>query len=164
MDRNQVLGFFLIGLVFVGYLVYNQPSEAQLKQQQFTRDSIAALQQQQDTLKAPKSLAVAKFDSLRVVTQDTLLGSNDSLKNQKEREMYGVFAPATHGDIKPAILENEHIRWTFSSRGGVPNSAILKEYKTYSQEPLELLNPDQTNFNLQFFLPTTYYQHQRVVF
>lgn len=149
MDRNQVLGFFLMGLIFVAYLLYNQPSKEQLQREQHSRDSIAALvKQDTSTLKMGVSTdsISAKIDT---ITATPVL--NDSVKLQKEQELYGAFTPALNGEKTTAVLENDDVIFTFSSQGGALNSAVLKKYKTYRQEPLELLNPEQKNFNVQFF-------------
>ena len=35
MDKNTIIGILLIGAVIIGFSIYNQPSEEQIKAQQF---------------------------------------------------------------------------------------------------------------------------------
>lgn len=62
--------------------------------------------------------------------QDTLFASSDI----KEEEV---------------IIENEDIAITFSNKGAVIRKAELKKYKTYSQQPLYLIDPARSRFALE---------------
>lgn len=53
-------------------------------------------------------------------------------------------SPTTH------TLENDKIKITLSSQGGSIANVALKDYKTYQQQPLDLLNKEYNNFSYQF--------------
>lgn len=144
MDKNQTLGFFLIGIVFVAYMLYNQPSKEQIEKQK-----IELTQQKKEKRVLPANISrdstVIKSDTISAVIQ------SDSLKNQLAQEKYGVFSAASQGSASDVVIEGKLVKYTFSSHGGMLKSAILKEYKTYQQKPLEMLNPLENNYNIQFF-------------
>jgi YidC/Oxa1 family membrane protein insertase len=59
MDKNSAIGLSLILLIFVGFSIYNQPSDEQIAAAKRGRDSIAAVQleeaQAQQTAKSARS-------------------------------------------------------------------------------------------------------------
>jgi YidC/Oxa1 family membrane protein insertase len=71
--------------------------------------------------------------------------------NQLRVNELGAFAQASNGEEKFFFLENKKIRVKFSTKGGRPYSAELKDYKTYDGKPLILFDGETTHFSLQFF-------------
>ena len=122
-DRNTVIGFVLLAILFFGYfyLLNNEQSEVRQKQakEQFVRDSIAAATAPAiDTKKAT-------IDSLR----------SDSL----ERVMAaGTFTPATDSNEVRVRLENSAVSVVLSSRGGQIEQVELKEYRGLDSSPVVL--------------------------
>ena len=75
----------------------------------------------------------------------------DSLVDAQRASKYGALAPLTIGDEEEVILENDKVKVTLSTRGGVIQEVILKEYKSWNMEPLTLLdkNSSQMAFSLE---------------
>jgi len=121
MDRNTVIGFVLLALLFFGYFYYSsQGKEALEKQQQHIKDSIARLQPKADTslttANSTDSNNVSKVLSSRNIQQDSA------------------------GKEQLTIIENKVLKITFSNKGGQPKEVELKDFKTFDKKPLILLN------------------------
>lgn len=115
-DRNTVIGFALLAVLFMGYFWYvssNQQAATELKKRQ--EDSIAALKPKVDS-------AQWKADSVRMA----LL---------KDSVSAGSFVAAGSRDSL-AVLENNVLKATFSSKGGWLRSVELKNYKGANGKPV----------------------------
>lgn len=153
MDRNSIIGLLLIGLILIGFSIWNQPSAEEMAARQRQTDSIeaATLKAKQDEILRQQQPAqqpvVAILDSL---AKDTL-ANIDSLKNDILSREFGVFAPSAAGKEEFLTLENDVLRITFTNKGGRVKAVELKNYKTYDQRPLILFDSDSTVFGLNFF-------------
>lgn len=137
MDRNTFTGLFLILIILVGSTYLMQPSDEDIKREKAkqTQDSLARVKKNElapavavkDTA---KSIAVPVIDS-------TLIKS-------------GSFGTAQSGSNEPIILENEFLKVRISPRGGRIASVQLKNFKTYSQEPLIMFEGEGNKFGLIF--------------
>lgn len=115
-DRNTVLGFVFLALLFFGMFLYtNKTSQAQ----KHYDDSVAAA-------RMPKINPVqARLDSLR----------NDSLKSVAATT---GFDSSTRGAEQSVVLENSVVRVTFSTRGGQPKLVELKHFKSFDSSLVRL--------------------------
>ncbi len=153
MDRNSIIGLLLIGLILIGFSIWNQPSAEEMAVRQRQTDSIeaATLKAKQDELlnrQTPvQKPATAALDSL---ANDTL-ANLDSLKSDVLEREFGVFALAATGTEQFLTLENDVLKITFTNKGGRVKAVELKNYKTYDQQPLILFESDSTVFGLNFF-------------
>ena len=137
---NSSTAFFRLFLVIFSLL--NKPSKEELAEAKRVRDSIALVQEQKaietDRIakeqQAQSPQAVAEVDSAEVMAQQ-----------------YGTFAQAATGEDKFITLENEKIKVLVSAKGGRIYSVELKEYKTYTQQPLLLFSGDENKFGFNFF-------------
>ncbi len=133
MDRNSVIGLLLIGAIMVVFTMVNQPDREALekqKQEQITKDSLESIQ------KAASAEIDLKADSLKINGQPT----NQFVSTSPTEEQPEIKAEKFY-------LENESVKITFSSRGGIPEQFELKDYKTWQKKPLELFLPDSSLFS-----------------
>ncbi|HMT30235.1 MAG TPA: YidC/Oxa1 family insertase periplasmic-domain containing protein, partial [Bacteroidia bacterium] len=151
MDRNSIIGLLIIGLILIGFSIWNQPSAEELANRQKQIDSIEAvknLETARTNTAAPAVAATATIpDSILIDS----LGSSDSLKNLILVREFGDFASATQGTEQFSTLENDVIKVTFNNKGGRVYAVELKKYKTFDQKPLILFESDSTVFGLNFF-------------
>ena len=133
MDKNTVTGFILMALVLVLFSWYSRPSEAQLKAQR-ERDSIAAAQfaeqQKAEAEAAEKALSAS-------AAEDTLALDSTS----------ALFA-ASQGSEQRLTLENDLVKVTINTRGGMIEDVELKNYKDQQKENIHLINPDDAHMTL----------------
>ncbi|MDQ2863565.1 MAG: membrane protein insertase YidC [Bacteroidota bacterium] len=128
MDRNTVIGFVLLALLFFGYFYYSsQGKEALEKQQQHIKDSIARLQPKADT-----SLNTANITDSNNVAK--VLSSQNIQQDSTGKEQL-------------ITVENKVLKITFSNKGGQPKEVELKDFKTFNKKPLILLNGGFSNIS-----------------
>jgi YidC/Oxa1 family membrane protein insertase len=135
MDRNTFTGLFLILIILVGSTYFMQPSAEDIKKEKAkqTQDSLSRVKQPVKAVAAADTLKAEATPSI----DSTLI-------------LAGPFGAANSGSNTPVILENEKIKVEISPKGGRVASVLLKEFKTYSQEPLIMFSGDGNRFGLIF--------------
>ena len=153
MDRNQVIGFELMGAIFIGYMLYNQPTREELERKKRTQDSIAALQIDTSETINSEIVEEAKTSEIKpaVEASDSLTILKDSLKRIQQVNLLGNFANAAEGKNQAFTLENEKLKITLHSLGGRVASVELKEYQTHDSLPLLVFDADSSDFSINFF-------------
>jgi YidC/Oxa1 family membrane protein insertase len=146
MDRQSLIGLFLIGLILIGFTIYTSPSEEELAAMKRQQDSLALVEKQQLAASAARAAALKKPDAQSV---DTLL--SDSSRQSMMVDMLGAFAAGGDGNDGLSVLENELIKVSVSNKGGRVKSVELKNYKTSDGKPVVLFESDSTRFGLNFF-------------
>ncbi|MFM9009070.1 MAG: membrane protein insertase YidC, partial [Bacteroidota bacterium] len=76
---------------------------------------------------------------------------DDSTRSARMNDLLGPFAPASKGEDKVFVLENEDMKVSVSSLGGRIREVELKKYKTSGGKPVKLFSGDSTRFELNFF-------------
>ena len=129
MDKNTLVGFVLIGVVIVGFGIYNRPSQEERAQAQHYQDSIQQVIRDKE-IQAQKQAALAEEAALNDTTS--------------------LFFEATKGEEKRTTLENEFIKLQFTNKGGRVCSAMLKEYNDQEHQPLVLFDGNDAAMNFSF--------------
>lgn len=131
MDKNTLTGFLLMGVVIVGFGIWNRPSAEEMARAQERQDSIMAAQQKQEEemLKAKAEAEAAKT----VVLDSTSL-----------------FFQAAQGSEQFTTLENDKVKLLLSNKGGRVRQATLKDYNDQQKEPLVLFDGEDASLNLGF--------------
>ena len=127
MDKNTWIGFLLIAAIIVGFTMFNRPSKEELAERQRQQDSIALVQQ---ALAEAQRLSDSITAALGTPAPETA-----AVKQNKP-------------DEKWITLQNDHLRLTLSSYGGVIQRAELLEYHASgdSVNPLCLFRADESRF------------------
>jgi len=130
MDRNQATGLILFAAVILVYSIFFG-STPELPTQEPSGEAISSVQDN--------------------FTQDiaTEVEEVDSLQDQKAQIQYGVFAPLVKGTATEVILENDKMIVTFSTKGAEIKKVVLKEYNTWDQRPLVLMDHESSNLSYQ---------------
>ena len=131
MDRNQLIGIVLILAMLVGYQ-FLVPKPAPDKQ---------PAQQTQTTKPTTASAAAAAINK-----------AEQPLDSAAAKARFGDFAPVATGETRDIVIENKDIRVTFTTRGGRVKEVLLKNYKTFDQKPLVLIDEQSSKTLLE--LPT----------
>ncbi len=146
MDKNQIIGIVLMVLLYIGYIWYTAPTE---------EDRIAAIAEQERLIEEARldsisSAEEAAFQAeLRTETVPVSGLSEGMDPNLVQR--FGQLATAALGQEQSYVLESDATALTFSSRGGVPVEAKLKDYNRYnSEEPIALWNADASSMDIEF--------------
>lgn len=132
MDKNTIVGLFLIAAVLIGFTWYNSNQKRNLQHPQT----------EQTSLPAAKQYSQQSHNSVKKIATD----STD------------IFFAATEGEAKDITLQNAKIRVKVSTKGGSVESVELKEYKSYqdfeAQKDKPLLLYSSKDANLNFLLDT----------
>ena len=135
MDKNTVTGFILMALVLILFSWYSRPSEAQLKAQR-ERDSIAAAQQ----------LEAQNIEAAEQALQDSLRGSSTAATALLDSASL-LFA-ASQGTEQLITLENDLVKVTINTHGGVIEEAIIKGHLDQDKQPVRLLTKEDARLSL----------------
>ncbi|MBL7755965.1 MAG: membrane protein insertase YidC, partial [Chitinophagaceae bacterium] len=120
-DRNTVIGFGLLAILFFGFFYFNNKEKANYMREQARKDSIAnASRPKPDTLAQKQQAAQA-----------------DTADKQNRA---GVYTPAISGEEKLVITENDLMRVAFSTKGGQPRWVELKHFKNMDSGHVKLAN------------------------
>ena len=126
MDRNTVIGFTLLALLFFGYFYYSQQGQKTLELQRIhVQDSLDKIKSKSDTAK----LAAKNIDSIQLASNSNLsagLVQDSSLTEET------------------FTIENNLAKYTFTNRGAQPKIVELKNFKTAAGEPL-IINDGKFN-------------------
>ncbi len=134
MDRNTVIGFFLITVLIIAYTMYNLPTQEQIEQQRRFADSLEQVRTQQ-------------------ASTDTVIHQQQAVApaNTQPHSSNQFFFADSNRKEDFLTLENEYLKIKVSTYGGFIAYAELKKYKTYTQKPLVLFGPGNSTFDLLFF-------------
>ncbi|MBO4613937.1 MAG: membrane protein insertase YidC [Bacteroidales bacterium] len=150
MDKNTIIGLVIISVLLIGYMFLSRPSKEEIAERQRVQDSIAHEQMvKEEEAKVAADLLKAeaeKAEKEAAAMADSLSPEQlDSIKNAKLRSDYGIFAKSVNGENKYTVVENNKMIVTFLNKGGKIYSVQLKDYKTFSQEPLILFENDENS-------------------
>ena len=152
MDKNTLIGITLCIAIFIGFSIFNRPSEEQLAMQQRQRDSIAQVQQRQKEAEYLQSRMRDSLEMAAAALGDTTQAGFDSLALANYKAQFGKFAPAATGADKDIVISNNKMIVTLSTKGAMIKSVQLKDYKTNSGDSLFVMKRDpQNEINLDFF-------------
>ena len=126
MDKNTITGFILMALVLIGFSWYSRPSEEQIKAQH-ERDSIAAAQ-----------LAEAQKAAAATVPEGSPEGSVTVPEGQSPSaflpDSTSILFAAAQGTEQLLTLENDLVKITINTRGGLIEDAELKNYQDQQKQ------------------------------
>lgn len=113
-DRNTLLGFGILALLFFGYFYFTNKQQAEHRKQrareQFVKDSI---------------------EKANRPNIDTLTAINDSIQKDSinKTAKAGYFQSGASEKEESVTMENDLLRITFTTKGGQPSKIQLKKYK-----------------------------------
>lgn len=137
MDKNSIVGYVLIFVIFAGWLVYSS-NKTELEQQE----------QQQEQLRLDSITQANKIDSLeRVAKQPKVQATTEPSVLSEANPQIDTNAVA---EVKPEEffgINNDKIDIQFTSKGGSVNKVVLAEYQRADSSPLVLIEPGSNNFS-----------------
>ncbi len=122
-DKNTVIGFILLGILFFVYFWYTNKQNGEWQ---------AIRQKQEDSVRQAQA-------RLRKTT-DVAFASKDSLRRDSAAKISaaGSFTSAALGQESLVVLENEFVKVTLSSKGAQVKQVELKKYATAKGKPVIL--------------------------
>ncbi|EOZ99087.1 Inner membrane protein translocase component YidC, long form [Indibacter alkaliphilus LW1] len=138
MDRNQATGLILFAAVLLIYSLFFASAPEPLPQ-----ESTEAAQ-----------TALNDSEAANEIDQDVteFMSEPDSLQDVRAQREFGVFAAMTRGQEEDIKIENDKMIVTFSTKGAEIKQVELKEFKTWDQRPLLLVESESSD--LDYFIET----------
>jgi YidC/Oxa1 family membrane protein insertase len=128
LDRNSVIGFVLLALLFFGYFYYTRQGQIELElKQKREQDSLAKIQPRVDPM-------VRVADSLKT----------DTLNRQSAA---GQFSSASFGKEEITEVENELVVIGFTNKGGQPAYIDMKNYLSPDSARVRLAGSEFDKFS-----------------
>jgi YidC/Oxa1 family membrane protein insertase len=125
MDRNSAIGLTLIAGLLLLYFYFFSPTPTPVENQPL------------------KPVVTTPIDSARQSLEPNYAASNDSLLANQ----YGSLASLVSGREETTKVENNEMSIVFSNRGKI-KSLELKNFKSYYQKPLMLVDETTNSFRL----------------
>ncbi len=153
MDKNSVIGLVIIAAIILGYSIFFGPSpeeQARIRQEQ---DSIAQVESQKliEAERNAAELTTTHTKAPEIATADSLTQQRISAQARSE---FGIFAPATlQSDQEFTVVETDQFIVKINSRGGKIAYVELKDYLTYSGDPLVLFDQSSLTFGVKLDYP-----------
>ncbi len=112
-DKNTIIGFVLMGILFIGFFYYNNKQQSEyLQQQQHIKDSIAKVE----------------LANKPVIDSATLVSDSLTADSIARSAVAGDFVNNALGTETITSIENEVIKVDLSNKGGQVKSVTLKKY------------------------------------
>ena len=132
MDKNTIIGFVLIILIFVGFSVFETGRARKNAELQAQADSIAlAMNPVRDIPEIPEESPESRDDS--TMFKDTAI-----------RHAYNAKAQIV-------AIENSRLKVEFNTRGAQPHSVMVKDYYNYDSTELYLFRPGEADYAISVY-------------
>ena len=151
MDKTQGIGILLLFIVFAGYFYLTAPSEAEVAEAQRVQDSIELIKARETGV--PTASTPIKAESPKIV-------ASDSVQMAALNNKYGEFSKAMVGEEQIVSLENNKVKLTLSSKGGVITEASIKNHykitedEEYNQSKSTLALMEDEKNRFEYLIPT----------
>ena len=130
MDKNTITGFLLIAAVLIGFSWWQQPSAEELE-----------AQRKQDSI---NQVAKQKAEQQQKMADLTEQNKKKEAIEAAQKDTTALFHSAFNGQEQQVVLKNEKVEVTFSTKGGTPVKAVVKDFKNRAGEPDVTLFDEKT--------------------
>ncbi|MBO4446803.1 MAG: membrane protein insertase YidC [Bacteroidales bacterium] len=130
MDKNSIIGFVLIGAIFIGFTLYQSHQAKEQMEYKRIQDSIAL---------ANMPIPVPE-DSTATAVMEQAAPAVEMPAVAAQPEIYkdALLGAAHSAEESIVALENESLRIEFTTRGAQPWSALLKDFRNHDSTDLYL--------------------------
>ena len=145
MDKNTLTGFVLIGLILFGFTWYQSKQYQKQAEYQAQLDSIYRVEH---------AAEIAAQDSILALQAAGDTASLSAyLPVQPQASIYkDSLLEASHGvEGQYVTLENDKLEIVFTTKGAQPYSVRIKDYLTYDQEDLYLIEPEKGKYDIKVY-------------
>ena len=142
MNKSNIVGFVLIGLVLFGFSWYQRKQYDEQMEAQAQLDSIARVEQM-----AAMALDSAKRAAGIVADGETTGVKVMNMPAYKD----SLLTEARLAQPEIYKIENDKVALEFSTKGAQPYSVEIKDYYTYDSTALYLIKPDMSQYNIGIY-------------
>ena len=139
MNKNNIIGFVLIGVIMLGFTWYQSKQYEKQMEAQAQLDSIAFVEQ----------MAAMALDSAKRA-EGVEPGTDVQVKTM---QMYkdSALNEARYAQGQVYKLSNDKMEVEFTTKGAQPYSVMIKDYVTYDSTALYLIKPEQSQYGITVF-------------
>lgn len=145
MNKNTIIGFVLIGVIFFGFTWYQSKEYEKQAEYQAQVDSIARAER----------LAQYRADSIagRLPVADTLANGGKPVDDYSPAPIYkdSLLEKSHSEEASFYKLENDKIAVEFTTRGAQPYSVKVKNYRNYDSTDLYLFRPGDSEMGVEIY-------------
>lgn len=140
-DKNSVIGFILIGAILIGYFFY-QAKYAPIPEETTTNTV---------TNEAEQATIISEDGSVEGEESTPVILLDSSEQSLALKEQFVGFAESQLNTNEKIIeVETELLKLTFSSKGAMLKSAIVKNFVTFDSIPIDLLDKEKNDYHYTF--------------
>lgn len=145
MNKQSIIGLFLIFAIFIGYTFWVAPTKEEREQAMIERQRIM------DSIEKAQVEEQMAADLLRKQQEElkSAQETGDSAYMAQMRASLGAFGSATLGKNQTIAISNGALDIVFRTKGAYVESVVVNDYLTYDSMPLVLVSPSDSNFNLE---------------
>lgn len=137
MDKNSVIGFILIALIFIGFTFFQSDRARKAAELQAQQDSIALAQMPPQRMASEAVLESAAPEG----------GSGASVAIYKD----SLLENASKAQESIVTLENDVLEMKLSTRGAKPYSVRLKKFRNYDSTDLYMFRPGDAEYSISLY-------------
>lgn len=143
MDKNSIIGFVLIGVIFFGFTWYQSRQYKAQREIQAQIDSAARAEQ---ALKLVEEAAAEPEEATTAEAQESpvLVSSHGTYRDS-------ALNAAASAENSYVTLANDKVEIVFSTRGAQPYSVKIKDFRTYDSTDLYLVKPGMSSYGISVF-------------
>ncbi|MEM7548658.1 MAG: membrane protein insertase YidC [Bacteroidota bacterium] len=141
MDKNQVTGLILVSLILLIYIQFFAPSPEELQNTPVEEVQNIRNQDLKDSSPDNKN------------TIEAVEELPDSVVDKRLKDQFGIFHMAVSDEEALYKIENSEVEILLSSKGGFVQEVTLKDFRTYDDQPLVLI--DEASADFSFFITSS---------
>ena len=141
MNKNNIIGFILIGVIMFGFTWYQSKQYTKQMEAQAQLDSIARVEQ----------MAAMAMDSLKAIEGAQSGNVTNVMVHSMPVYKDSMLTESRLAEAQILKLANDKIEIEFTTRGAQPYSVKINDYMTYDSTDLYLIKPKQSSYGVTVF-------------
>jgi YidC/Oxa1 family membrane protein insertase len=151
MNKNTIIGFVLIGVIMIGFTLFQSKQYKEQVAIQQKQDSIARVEAAKQVVldSAQKMLAAADT----TVSDSTSVASTATATKKDSSNFYKdvLLDSAVHKDPEYFLLSNDKFDVAFTTKGAQPYSVKIKNYRNYDSTDLYIFKPGMSDYGVTIY-------------
>ncbi|MBO4307349.1 MAG: membrane protein insertase YidC [Bacteroidales bacterium] len=151
MDKKSIVGLVLIFLIFMGYMFWIKPSDEEIAARRRQDSLIYVERMRADSLANATALQNHIQDSLaKLALRDSSFNDSLGVSLPEVLQPSSFFSCNTSNARVKVSVSNNLLKVDLNSLGASVQKAVLSDYLTFDSMPLEVITPDDENFDIFF--------------